>query len=63
MTPAELKAKRESLGLSRSQASALSGVPVRTWERIEQERSQHSALLAPLWRLLAYVERYGPLPD
>jgi cytoskeletal protein RodZ len=61
MTGAELKAKRERLGLSRSQAETVTGVPARTLEGIEQGRFPHSPLLAPLSKLLAYVERYGPL--
>jgi transcriptional regulator with XRE-family HTH domain len=58
-----LRAARERLGLSRAQAAKMTGVPARTWENIEQGRAGSSTLTAPLLKLLAYVERFGPLDE
>jgi DNA-binding transcriptional regulator YiaG len=61
MTPAEIKATRERLGLSHAQAARLVGVLPRSWKRWETASTQSARdMPIPVQRLLRLAEA---IPD
>ena len=61
MTPTDLKATRERLGLTQSQAAARVGVTENTWARWERGEMQvHPARLRDLERLAKKAARITP---
>lgn len=61
MSRADLVAWRNRLGLSQSGAARALGLPVATYQGIEQGRRYADGLPGWLALLCRYVERYGPL--
>jgi DNA-binding transcriptional regulator YiaG len=47
-------------GISQAKAAALTNTPKRTWEGWETEGKEPPPCL---WRLLDYVDRFGPMVD
>jgi DNA-binding transcriptional regulator YiaG len=56
LTPTTLRAWREARGMSRAEAAVAFCVPLRTLEKLEQNRSETSALWGPLSRIIELIE-------
>ena len=46
-------------GISQAKAAAMCSVPTRTWEGWERAGKAPPACM---WRLIDYIDRFGPLP-
>ena len=57
MTPTDLRATRQSLGLTQTEAAALLQVDRVTWTRWETGTRPMSPILYRLWRHLSGLER------